>query len=155
MIKRLNDDLEKAKQSLADAQQKQAKYANQHRREVEFKIGDQVLLSTENLQQRGRAPKLMKRFEGPFNIIRIINPVAYELDLPDSMRIHPVFHISKLKKYNDGSNQFPDREHISRPPPIINNNDDEEEYEAEAVKGKRVKKKGRKKWIEYLVKWRN
>ena len=42
-------------------------------------------------------PKLTQRWIGPFTIKRKLSPLNYELDLPSSFSIHPVFHISKLR----------------------------------------------------------
>ena len=36
---------------------------------------------------------------GPFFITRRIGPVAYELELPQTWRIHPVFHTSLLRPF--------------------------------------------------------
>ena len=80
---------------------------------MKFKVGDQVLLSTANIRNQGRAPKLAPRFIGPFSVCRVVSDVAYELKLPPTMKIHPVFHISKLRQYVDGVNQFP-----TRPTPV-------------------------------------
>src|SRR6185312_9837229 len=99
--------------NLRQAQQRQTHYANKQRREVEFSIGDQVLLSTANLRNEARAPKLAPRFIGPFPIVRVVSAVAYELDLPTTMsRVHPVFNVSKLRPYRDGAASFPDRRQL-------------------------------------------
>ena len=65
-----------------------------------FHIGDQVLLSTKNLNLKN-APvrKLKRRFIGPFFVSQKIGPVVYELDLPSTWKIHPVFHTSLLRPF--------------------------------------------------------
>ena len=57
-----------------------------------FHPGDQVLLNTENLSLKSAPPnKLRKRFVGPFYVTRSVGP-----ELPQTWKIHPVFHISLL-----------------------------------------------------------
>ena len=128
--------LEQATKNLEQAQQRQAHFANQHRKEVELEVGDKVFLSTRDLQLRFRAPKLDPKFIGPYEVTKRVGKVSYELALPDTMRIHPVFHISKLRKHKDGSDEWPDRVDESRPAPEVI--DDEEEFEIEAILDKRM-----------------
>ena len=47
----------------------------------------------------GRCPKLSPRYCGPWKILRKLSDVAYRLELPPECRVHPVFHVSKLRKY--------------------------------------------------------
>jgi hypothetical protein len=156
-LERISKGLTQAKQNLKDAQERQTKYANQNRREMKFKVGDQVLLSTANIRNKDRAPKLSPRFIGPFRVCRVVSDVAYELQLPTTMKIHPVFHISKLKKYVNGLDQFPTRpqQEINRPT-TTETIDGEDAWEVERILKKRERRvgRGRVKVIEYLVKWK-
>ena len=141
------------------AQQRQASYADAGRRELELSEGDQVLLSTEHLRVRDadRTKKLMSKYIGPFVIQRKVSAVAYELQLPATLRVHPVFHVSKLKPYRDGAATFPARRQVvDRPPPELIDEDGEEQWEVDAILKKRSIQRGRARHprIEYLVRWR-
>ena len=85
---------------LQRAQERQKIQADRKRREQVFHVGEQVLLSTEHLQLKN-APvrKLRKRFVGPFFVTKRIGPVAYELKLPQTWKIHPIFHTSLLRPF--------------------------------------------------------
>ena len=79
---------------------------------MRFAVGDRVLLSTQHLKligERKRARKLTERYIGPYRVNRVVNANAYELELPASLKIHPVINISHLKEYRDGAQAFPDR----------------------------------------------
>ena len=74
------------------------------RRHHTFDIGDWVLLHRQaylqtSLLARGQN-KLSRKFYGPYPISRCIGEVVYELLLPPSSKIHPMFHISLLKPYH-------------------------------------------------------
>jgi hypothetical protein len=84
-------------------------------------------------------PKLLTRWVGPFKVVQKLNYVAYKLDLPASLRIHPVFHASLLKAYVHGRVQ---------PPPSPEVVDGEFEWEVEAIlahKDVQVKRKRNKR----------
>jgi hypothetical protein len=84
------------------AQHRMKKQSDQHRSERSFSIGDFVYLKLQPYVQTSLAPrshqKLAFRFFGPFRILACVGSVAYKLDLPSHSTIHPVFHVSQLKK---------------------------------------------------------
>jgi hypothetical protein len=96
--------LKHAKQCLAAAQDRQKALADKHRRPAEkLKPGDKVLVHIKhfNLQQ-GLKRKLAPRYLGPFIVLEEIGPqgLSYKVKLPPTLRrMHPVFHVSSLKKY--------------------------------------------------------
>ena len=50
--------------------------------------------------QFGRKGKLSPRFIGPYQILKSVRPIAYQLELPLELdRIHDVFHKSMLRQY--------------------------------------------------------
>jgi hypothetical protein len=51
-----------------EAQESQVKYQKKRQKRMEFKVGDQVLLSTKNLKLPGAKKKLSARFVGPFQV---------------------------------------------------------------------------------------
>ena len=146
----------RAKENTELAQKRQEKYANQKRREVEYKVGDRVYLDTKNLKLVGvskRARKLTPEREGPYRITRVINRNAYELDLPPTLKIHNRINISRLQPYKDGSAKFPDRPRpYTRPPPEAVEDSGAPEWEVDRVLDHR--KIGRTNRVQYLVRWK-
>ena len=77
-------------------------FADHHRTEREFNVGDLVYLGLQPYRQSivslRRNFKLAPRFYGPFPVVAKVGKVAYRLALPSESLIHPTFHVSLLKK---------------------------------------------------------
>jgi Chromo (CHRromatin Organisation MOdifier) domain len=67
--------------------------------------GDPVYLLRKNIKTKRLSTKLDHTKLGPYKIQKILGPLTYELELPQSMRIHPVFHISLLEPAPRGAKQ--------------------------------------------------
>lgn len=167
-IQTLCDRISHAQHCLETAQARMKAQADKSRRDVEYAVGQEVLLSTKNLKFKSSgSPKFAPRFVGPFKIISTVgkrsreNPneievvTAVKLDLPPLMRIHPVFHVSLIKPYHAGAGPVPVQ-------PLAFDHDGAPLWEVEAILAERShtpsKRKGRgqpKPKKEYLVKWKN
>ncbi|WMV08050.1 hypothetical protein MTR67_001435 [Solanum verrucosum] len=95
---------------LRTAQSRHQSYADRRRRTLKFAVGDRVFLRVspmKGVMRFGRRGKLSPRYIGPFEILRTVGEVAYELALPPAFSaIHPVFHVSMLSRY------VPDESHV-------------------------------------------
>ncbi|RVX04931.1 Retrovirus-related Pol polyprotein from transposon opus [Vitis vinifera] len=73
-----------------------------HCRVVQFEVGDFVYIKLRLycLRSLAKRPneKLFPRYFGPYKVVQQIGLVAYKLELPFSATIHPVFHVSQLKR---------------------------------------------------------
>jgi len=110
-----------------------AKYANQHRTEApEYRVGDAVMLSTQHHKVKRPSKKLDHKFVGPFQIEKVVSPLAMRLTLPHRWRAHPTFHVSELEPFIAGSRQAPDFAKVLRE---VSDLEQEEDYDVEDIMG--------------------
>ena len=150
--------LQHASENTTQQQRRQKTYADRVRRDVRFAVGDRVLLSTEHLKligERRRTRKLTERFIGPYRVKRVVNANAYELELPASLKIHPVINIGHLKEYHDGVRAFPDRPvRLTRPEPEALDDNGAPEWLVDRLLDHRKVKRGTRHIDQYLVEWK-
>ena len=107
--------------------------------------GHKVWLEAKNLAVPYGTVKLAPRQHRPFTITRVVSPVAYQLALPPSWKIHPVFHASLLTPYTETVEH---RSNYSKPPPDLI--EGTEEYEVESIHNHRHHGGGRcglNRWV--------
>ena len=87
---------------LKTSQSCQKSYADVKTRELVFEVDDWVFLKVSPIKGvmiYWKKGKLSIRYVGSYNILKMVGYVAYELELPAELAgVHPVFHISQLKK---------------------------------------------------------
>jgi len=102
-MERMKKVQEEAEAALRKTQKEMKKYVDRGRKESEvWKKGDRVLLSTKDLVFKERpSKKLMERYMGPYAIEEVVSLNAVKLQLPSSMRIHPVINVSWIVRYKE------------------------------------------------------
>jgi transposase InsO family protein len=124
-----------------DTVKAQAKYYNRKTKPQRYAVGDSVWLSARNIRTRRPNKKLDYKYLGPFEITDAVGTQAYRLRLPETLKVHPVFHVSLLEPYTGN-------DHGAAPPEPLNV-DGEEQWEVEEVLDSRI----HRGHLEYLVKW--
>jgi len=147
-IEKMKEIQEEAKTVLGKAQADMKKYADKKRSDVEeYKVGDLVMLSTKDLKYQmigRRTEKLTERFVGPYKVKEIISSNTVKLELPSTVKIHPVVNVSRIRRYIEQV----EGQKKEQPAPVII--EGEEEWEVERILNKR-KVRGKDK---YLVRWK-
>jgi transposase InsO family protein len=147
LVRSLGDLHQQLTRTLADATATQARFYNRKVKEApQFDVGDQVWLLRRNVATTRPSDKLDYKRLGPFAITAKIGKAAFRLQLPPSMKIHPVFHVGLLEPFhaNDISGRVQDP-----PPPVTI--DGHEEFEVETVLDSRI----RRRKLQYLVHWKD
>jgi len=119
-------------------------YDNRHGPDPAIPIGTRVWLDATNIQTTAPSKKLADKRLGPFRVIQQISPLNYKLELPQTMKVHPVFHTNLLTVHKE--DPIPGRTPPEPPPIEI---EGEEEYEVEKILDARLFRRQR----QYLVKW--
>ncbi|XP_076928073.1 uncharacterized protein LOC143591895 [Bidens hawaiensis] len=93
------------KQSLLKAQSRMKQQADKRRSEREFEVGTWVSHKLRPYKQNSvrmhKHSKLGPMYFGPFLVLESVGKVAYKLDIPNEVQIHPVFHVSLLKEASE------------------------------------------------------
>jgi len=139
---------EEAKAALVKSQEEMKKQADRNRKEAEeYKVGDKVLISTKDFSMelmKRVMKKLTEKFIGPYVVRKIVSENAVELELPASLRIHPVVNVRRIVKYRE---QVEEQKKIPPPPVEVAG---EKEYKVEEI----LNRQERRDKTKYLVKWK-
>lgn len=162
------NNLSEARQSLEKAQASQSATYNQGRTDVQFALGDRMLLSRKHLSmphERDVPWKLRSQYDGDYPITKVHSRAdgrayAYKLDLPDKVvkrGLHDVFAPEKLAKFR-GPSKWPSQQKVQEQSHEV---EGQKEYVVECIRSHRdvyppgkPPQGGKRLHREYLVKWK-
>ena len=138
------------KYHLKRAQERMKTQADKHRTDRQFHIGDWVYLKLQPYRQTSVAnrqyQKLSPRYFGPFKVVDRIGAVAYKLELPSDSQLHPLFHVSQLKRKLGAQARMGTQLPIPSDSPTL---------EPVAILDKRMVRRGNRPATQVLVHWSN
>jgi hypothetical protein len=117
-------------------------YDRRHEDVPTIRAGQKVYLLRKNLKTKRPSDKLDFKKLGPFRVIEQTGPVNFKLKLPQSSKIHPVFHAAVLEPASD---EIPEANIMDA------EGYEDQEYTVERILAKR----GLRGQEEYLVKWKD
>lgn len=141
------------KEKMKIAQDRQKKYADVRLKKVNFEEGHKVFLKvspTRGVRRFEVKEKLIPKFVGPYEILRRVGEMAYELALPPELaKVHNVFHVSQLQKY------VYDLSHILKHEPLQIEENLSYEEQPLCILDQRVKELRGKSILLLNILWRN
>ncbi|KAL5606274.1 uncharacterized protein BROUX77_003467 [Berkeleyomyces rouxiae] len=130
-VKELDNICQFLKTEITWSRERMTEYANRHKSSAPLlREGDLVWLLSRNIRTTRPSKKLDFKKLGPFKILRKVSSHAYELALPATMKVHPVFHVCLLEPC--ASDPLPGQKNPPPPPVIV---DGEEEFVVKEIIG--------------------
>ncbi|KAI1508200.1 rve multi-domain protein [Pyrenophora tritici-repentis] len=149
------------RQQILWAQDKMKEFADANRYPApRFDVGDWVMLNARHIKTERPVKSLDHKNIGPYQITRVIDNMAYELDLPPQLKaIFPAFHPWLLQPYEDDALPGQPRPGDAAPPEVHLGNDGVTEYVVSQVLDSRIRRNlvdphtGERGLLQYKVEW--
>ena len=145
--------------SIFKSQQRMENAYNKHHHAVDpLCVGDFALLSRDGINwitHTEVSKKLLQPFIGPFEVIAVDNErLNFTLKLPPTLRCHPTFHQSLLRKWIPPQRDFPARPSLTNDLPPDLHEDGYELFEVETILDSRYRGRGNGRVRQFLVRWK-